>query len=398
MEADSGGLPCNQEALACEQGLELTPLAVKKDWTGEPLATRQEEAMEDGGNVAGLEKVSASITENVRACANKVTEGASTSRGQGDTGKKLLYSDMLKKNDERERYSVEYRRKNVVRLRFLGEQIPDRDFVAKRLLMESMRFTPLRVFALIHISGSREFEFSFRNGVYLEQFWDKFVQMQHNPVWKDFIAVRISQANLKTVTILFKNESVPSLDILYWLRKQCTVLGDLDPIYDRFGFWVGGYKVRVRLEATEYAIKHLPSIITIGRNRGFLFYAGQPKTCFKCGSKQHLSSYCPKLVCGKCGQQGHLSQNCEAEVLCNPCKNTGHFYLQCPRSARNYSPYEQTVEERMEMEAKDKFYDPDTPEPVTVPGGSRDASLEPLSAENLPQNEENRKNLLKLLF
>ncbi|XP_064423454.1 zinc finger CCHC domain-containing protein 3-like [Latimeria chalumnae] len=287
------------------------PLVGRKEWAGEPLTTRQEEVeMEDGGKVAAL------VTENVGACATKVNEGASTSGVQENTGKKTLYSDMLKKNDERERSSAEFRRKNVVRLRFMGEQIPDRDFVAKKQLMESMRFTPLQVYALIHISGSREFDISFQNGVYLEQFWDKFVQEQHKPEWKDFLAVRISQANLKTVTILFKNESVPSLDILYWLKKQCTVWGNLDPIYDHFGFWIGGYKVRVSLEVTEYGIKHLPNIITIGRDRGFLFYAEQPKTCLNfCGSKQHLSSDCPKQVCGKCGKQGHLSTSCDSEVL-----------------------------------------------------------------------------------
>ncbi|XP_064413022.1 zinc finger CCHC domain-containing protein 3-like [Latimeria chalumnae] len=302
--------------------MDLTLSVGRKEWAGEPLATRQEEVeMEDGGKVAAL------AIENVGACATKANEGASTSGAQENTGKKSLYSDMLKKNDERERFSAEFRRKNVVRLRFLGEQIPDRDFVTKRLSMESMRFTPLQVYALIHISGSREFDISFWTGVYLEQFWDKFVQEQHKPVWKDFLAVRISQANLKTVTILFKNESVPSLDILYWLRKQCTVLGDSDPIYDRYGFWVGGYKVRVRLEATEYGIKHLPNTITIGRDRGFLFYAGQPKTCFKCGSKQHLSSDCPKQVCGKCGKQGHLSPNCDSEVL---CKKNGPFLSTMP--------------------------------------------------------------------
>nr|XP_006013558.1 PREDICTED: zinc finger CCHC domain-containing protein 3-like [Latimeria chalumnae] len=275
----------------------------------------------------------ASVLKSIQVNNLKVNEGAFTSGNQdketAGTGKKMLYSDMSKKSDKKESAYAEHRRKNVVRLCYLGEDIPSREFVAKTLLIDSMNFTPLQVLALIHISGSRVYDISFQNGVYLEKFWEKYNLMQHNPNWKDFITMRISQGNIKIVTILFKNESVPSLDILFWLQQKCSILGVLEPVFNKFGFWVGGYKVKVHLHVTETGIKHLPNIINIGRDRGFLFYGGQPKVCHKCGSNRHLSSDCSKFFCAKCGQQGHLSTNCEEEVVCNLCKEKGHLYLKC---------------------------------------------------------------------
>ncbi|XP_064412105.1 cbp/p300-interacting transactivator 2 isoform X1 [Latimeria chalumnae] len=346
MSMESGGLPCGQGDLEAnadfsgtDNGMDMTKeMDLAKDLMllepntslqkAEELPVRQELVRE------------ASVLKPIQVGNMMVNEGASTSGSQdkeiAGVGKRMLYSDMLKKSDEKESAYAEHRRKNVVRLRFLGEDIPSREYMAKTLLIESMNFTLLQVFALIHISGSREYDISFWNGVYQEKFWEKYNAMQHNPNWKDFIAVRISQANIKMVTILFKNESVPSLDILYWLQQNCTVLGGLEPIYDKYGFGVGGYKVRVCLQVTETGIKHLPNIINIGRDRGFLFYGGQHKVCHKCGSNRHLSSDCSKIVCAKCGQQGHLSAECGEEVLCNLCKKKGHLYLKCPNLARNY--------------------------------------------------------------
>ncbi|XP_064415773.1 zinc finger CCHC domain-containing protein 3-like [Latimeria chalumnae] len=191
---------------------------------------------------------------------------------------KILYSEALRQSDERDSNTAGYRCKNVVCLRFLGEEgkVPDRDHVRKLLIKDSLKFSPLEAFALTHISGTREFDISFHTPVYLERFWQEYELVKNNSAWQDFIAVRITQSDTKTITILFKNESVPASDIFFWLSRKCKMLGDLQPIYDSTGFWIGGYKARVKLTMTSSGLQHLPNSITIGSDRGYLFCPGQP--------------------------------------------------------------------------------------------------------------------------
>nr|XP_006012776.1 PREDICTED: zinc finger CCHC domain-containing protein 3-like [Latimeria chalumnae] len=349
MSADSGGLPCGQDVcLEISSGFEQNSkdLTTAIDLGLDSAILNQYDGKGQAEGPTALQEVTQDPKENSKVFVYDY-EKATTSNIQTNTATRprALYSDMFNRNDERESSTADFRRKNVVRLCFLGEEIPDREYVAKKLLIDSLIFSPLHVYVLIHVSGSREYDVSFRNSVFLEKIWEKYEKVKTESVWKDFIAVRISQANIKNITVLFKNESVPSLDILYWLQQRCTVLGDLSPIYDKYGFWVGGYKIRVHLHVTETGVQHLPNSILIGGDRGFLFYAGQPKVCFKCGSKRHMSMDCNNVTCNKCGKQGHSATDCQDNIVCNLCKKSGHAYLKCPDSARNCFSILPTVEE-----------------------------------------------------
>uniref|UniRef100_H3AVS7 CCHC-type domain-containing protein n=1 Tax=Latimeria chalumnae TaxID=7897 RepID=H3AVS7_LATCH len=280
--------------------------------------------------------------------------------------KKNLYSDILKGNEgskkneekrERSNFSrQDFRRKNVVRLHYVGEVIPDRDMVRKDLIIESLHFSPLHVFALIHISGSRDFDISFRNMAYLDLFWTRYSEVKNDAIWKDFEIIKISENASRHITILFKTEAVPALDISFWLRRCCKEVGDLKPIYDKNGFWISGYKVFVKLCSAENGLMHLPNFITIGSDRGYLFYPGKLKVCHKCGSGWHFGADCTKLFCTRCGLMGHLAKDCTKEVRCNLCNEVGHIYMHCPKSEKNSLPSELldglSVEEQMNIDAE----------------------------------------------
>ncbi|XP_064410173.1 zinc finger CCHC domain-containing protein 3-like [Latimeria chalumnae] len=284
----------------------------------------------------------------------------------GKSEEKTLYSEVLKGNGddkeeeerkERPNYSrYDYRRKNVVRLHYTGENIPDRDIVGKDLIIGSLRFSPAHVFAFIHISGTRDYDISFRNVVFLDLFWTRFEEARNDRVWKDFEVVKISENGNRNITILFKTETVPAMDIVFWLRKRCKEVGPLKPIYDKNGFWIGGYKVVVKLRSAERGLDHLPNFITIGSDRGYLFYPGQPKVCHKCGSGRHFGVDCNKFFCVRCGLMGHLAKDCTREVKCNLCGEEGHIYLHCPKSEKNRLPAELltgfSVEEQMDRDAE----------------------------------------------
>uniref|UniRef100_H3A6Y4 CCHC-type domain-containing protein n=1 Tax=Latimeria chalumnae TaxID=7897 RepID=H3A6Y4_LATCH len=289
-------------------------------------------------------------------------EGQKTS-----TSGKALYSEILKRKEKekeserekRERPSfsrIDYRRKNVVRLYYTGKIIPDRDMVGKDMIIDSLHFTPLHVFAFIHIAGTREFDISFRNVAYLDSFWARYKEVKDDLLWKDFEVIKISESATRQVTILFKSELVPASDISFWLKRHCEEVGFLKPIHDRNGFWIGGYKVLVKLYITDAGLVHLPNFITIGRDRRFLFYPGQPSVCHKCGLGRHFGTNCTKLFCSRCGLSGHLAKDCKSEIKCNLCNQTGHLYINCPKSEKNGLPEALwsglSVEEQMDAEAE----------------------------------------------
>uniref|UniRef100_H2ZS84 CCHC-type domain-containing protein n=1 Tax=Latimeria chalumnae TaxID=7897 RepID=H2ZS84_LATCH len=252
---------------------------------------------------------------------------------------------------------IDYRRRNVVRLYYTSEVIPDRDVVGKDMIIGSLQFTPLHLYAFIHISGSREFDLSFRNVAHLDLFWTRYEKVKNDPLWKDFEVIKILENASRLITILFKTETVPASDISLWLKRHCQEVGELKPIYDKNGFGIGGYKVIVKLHSDNSGLCHLPNFITIGRDRGFLFYPGQPKVCHKCGSARHFGADCTKLFCLRCGLMGHLAKDCKNEVRCNLCNKVGHVYIHCPVSEKNGLPSKLlaglSVEEQMNLDVEE---------------------------------------------
>uniref|UniRef100_A0A3Q2QH81 CCHC-type domain-containing protein n=1 Tax=Fundulus heteroclitus TaxID=8078 RepID=A0A3Q2QH81_FUNHE len=61
----------------------------------------------------------------------------------------------------------------------------------------------------------------------------------------------------------------------------------------------------------------------LGAIRGHVFYPGQPKTCRRCGSQQHLSAECQNTHCKNCKASHHLTKDCPHPVNCNLCGEGG---------------------------------------------------------------------------
>uniref|UniRef100_A0A667XHW8 CCHC-type domain-containing protein n=1 Tax=Myripristis murdjan TaxID=586833 RepID=A0A667XHW8_9TELE len=69
--------------------------------------------------------------------------------------------------------------------------------------------------------------------------------------------------------------------------------------------------------------------------RGHIFYAGQPKTCRKCGSSCHLAANCNVTFCRNCQSTAHTTKDCNQPMRCNLCSSSTHTFRSCPQSYAN---------------------------------------------------------------
>ncbi|XP_057636097.1 zinc finger CCHC domain-containing protein 3 [Chionomys nivalis] len=226
----------------------------------------------------------------------------------------------------------------LVRICFQGDEsaCPTRDFVVGALILRSIGMDPDDIYAVIQIPGSREFDVSFRSADKLALFLRVYEEKRElEDCWENFVVLGRSKSSLKTLFILFRNETVDVEDIVTWLKRHCDVLAVPVKVTDRFGIWTGEYKCEVELRQGEGGVRHLPGAFFLGAERGYSWYKGQPKTCFKCGSRTHMSGTCTQDRCFRCGEEGHQSPYCRKVIVCNLCGKRGHAFAQCPKAVHN---------------------------------------------------------------
>uniref|UniRef100_A0A8C5P331 Zinc finger, CCHC domain containing 3 n=1 Tax=Jaculus jaculus TaxID=51337 RepID=A0A8C5P331_JACJA len=226
----------------------------------------------------------------------------------------------------------------LVRICFQGDEgaCPTRDFVVGTLILRSIGMDPSDIYAVIQIPGSREFDVSFRSAEKLALFLREYEEKrEREDCWENFVVLGRSKSSLKTLFILFRNETVDVEDIVTWLKRHCDVLAVPVKVTDRFGIWTGEYKCEIELRQGEGGVRHLPGAFFLGAERGYSWYKGQPKTCFKCGSRTHMSGSCTQDRCFRCGEEGHLSPYCRKGIVCNLCGKRGHAFAQCPKAVHN---------------------------------------------------------------
>ncbi|MBN3324692.1 ZCHC3 protein, partial [Atractosteus spatula] len=136
------------------------------------------------------------------------------------------------------------------------------------------------------------------------------------------------------ITVHMFNGNVPESIVSIFLKRFVDLQGEGKKVMDEENVWTAKWRYMARFRTclmTPGGVLHPPATFTIGPNRGYLMYPGQPKTCRRCGQEGHLVVDCRTEICRRCGRTGHVAAVCHHALVCNLCGEEGHLYRNCPK-------------------------------------------------------------------
>ncbi|KAL7400037.1 hypothetical protein ABVT39_005641 [Epinephelus coioides] len=223
--------------------------------------------------------------------------------------------------------------KNTLRFETKDKEVPDRVSFGKKVLFEALSLRPEDIFCLQQNMTSGYYDVTFNSSAQMEEVRG-LVAQQASPALKPFQVTSLFRNNFRVVTVHMYNPWVSEETIRFFLGRYAVVLPGIKEIKDALGIWTGKRQFRVQLkeEATGYdGFCHPPAVFTIGGNRGYLVYAGQPKFCRKCHTYGHVAETCTQVRCRNCGELGHLIKDCLKTKRCDLCSSEHHLARDCPR-------------------------------------------------------------------
>lgn len=140
------------------------------------------------------------------------------------------------------------------------------------------------------------------------------------------------QREVNMITVHLYNPFVDVLLIRAFLFSYCEDLRGGERVRNKFGIWSDKYRFVGRFKDDPECIggvKRPPAVFSVGGERGFLFYLGQPmyyRNCLKYGHTKAEGG--AGLRCRFCGGD-HQASQCRENTVCDICKKTGHLARQC---------------------------------------------------------------------
>ena len=232
-------------------------------------------------------------------------------------------------------------RRNAVRFELLGDLQMDRLQFSRNVLQKELGFRPIELDYLFAMPGKKIFEVVFGTTDLFSRCLDRFRRKKaEDPSFANIRMQPLSERDTVMVNIVAYTELVNTGDILTWLSYHCEVR-KIEAIKDADNILTGARKafVKLRRDQATGEVLHLPCAIQLGRERCNVFYHGQPKTCRKCGSLDHLAAACRATYCNKCKASTHTTRDCRVPMKCNLCGSESHAFASCPKSwAKRVSP------------------------------------------------------------
>ncbi|TKS65430.1 Zinc finger CCHC domain-containing protein 3 [Collichthys lucidus] len=196
----------------------------------------------------------------------------------------------------------------------------DREWFIRTVIVASLKVDPAQIFCLQWNAADGGFDVTLNSQLQYDQVQAAFEEKAELEPFSRFRVVPLCQRNLRIVTVQVYNPYVGDEAVAAFLRRYGQVDKQTKYLRDSFGIWTGRRQFRVLLgEDPDSAdgLKHPPAYFSIGADRGFLFYSGQPVFCRQCRSFGHLAAGCVQVGCRNCGGTGHGTASCTAQRSCH---------------------------------------------------------------------------------
>lgn len=212
------------------------------------------------------------------------------------------------------------------------------EYLTKDILAGIFGLGESHVFCLQDFSRAGFYDLTFSSLAICAKFFADFQEKRDNPLLKVLVAVPLFDNDNVMVTVHMYNPFVPVEEIATFLLCFCATVRGGGKVLNPYGMWNAKRRFFVRFKRDGAGDKVFsPAVFQIGPHRGFLFFAGQPQQCHKCGSLGHTKDECLGLCCHRCGAPGHISSVCPAPKLCSLCGADDHLYRDCQKRPRTFA-------------------------------------------------------------
>ncbi len=215
-----------------------------------------------------------------------------------------------------------------------------RDFFVVEILQGVFKIQPTEVFCLQDFAASGFLDLTFFALKDCLSFFETWMKKEGHKLLEGLQLQPVFAQEFLPLTIHVYNPFVEDGDVFAFIARYCEAVKGGEHLKDRFGIWNGKrrYMVKLRLDsAVSGNVLYPPGSFSIGPNKGFLYYPGQPLYCRRCGGQGHVKEECRGERCRFCGESDHVAAVCTAPKCCSLCGSDEHLYRGCPGRKKCYA-------------------------------------------------------------
>lgn len=201
------------------------------------------------------------------------------------------------------------------------EVFQDRVTFGRRILSDILKTRPDDIFCLQQSTAKKYYDVTMLTSDRAEEVRRAAITTANEELRK-YAAIPLYWNDYRISTVHMYNPWVTEETIRYFLGRYVTVFPGVRIIKDGLGIWTGKRQFRIKLEedlTSEDGYRHPPAVFSIGADRDFLVYSGQPQSCRKCGGHGHMMDNCDQVRCRNCGSMGHVTRDCSKPKRCHLC-------------------------------------------------------------------------------